>query len=615
MKIKRIEGIKNVWNNNWFIFKQALKIVPVYTLITCMIPASSQVLQFFEFQFMAKYMIDCIQYNRPFTDAAKYIIFVFILVTCWLFAVNYFKSFMLKKGQTKLHRYLQMEVYNKAKGMDLACYDDPEFYTDFVWATSEAAKRTDTVLETFANLVQGFTLILVSGVFMAFLDKAGILFVIASFVLTYIINLKINKLKFDLDTEMRPIQRKRDYIHRVFYLNDYSKEIRLNDIKGMLYKDFEKSNNKLTETIKSRTGKISLYRFLSGYLFNTLILNGIYVIYLLFRAYVIKVISYGSLAALLQSSWRLKRGLYELTRVLPQFQENSLYIERLRKFLSYESVVKNSENPISLPRELGLLELKNVCFSYHTGTPILKNINMKIQPREKIAIVGYNGAGKTTLINLILRLYEVDAGEILYAGHNIMSYDLTAYRDTYGAVFQDYQLFAASIAENVTMAHVDSEYIETDREAVEDSLNKSGLEDLLSTLPQGIDTPLTREFDDEGVNLSGGEAQKVAIARVLYKDCRMIVLDEASSALDPISGYNLNDTIIRASEERTVIFISHRLSTTRMADRIYMLEEGEIIEQGSHDDLMKLDGKYAYMFNLQAEKYRFSETLEEELCG
>ena len=171
------------------------------------------------------------------------------------------------------------------------------------------------------------------------------------------------------------------------------------------------------------------------------------------------------------------------------------------------------------------------------------------------------------------------------------------------AVFQDYQMFAASIAENVIMDEVKDVPDDTIVKALEDS----GFKDKLASLEKGIKTHLTREFDDDGINISGGEAQKIAISRVFAKPCQLIILDEPSSALDPISEYNLNETMLQAAKNKTVIFISHRLSSTRMADRIYMLENGSVIEEGSHEELMALGGKYAEMFNLQAEKYRWEE--------
>ncbi len=210
-------------------------------------------------------------------------------------------------------------------------------------------------------------------------------------------------------------------------------------------------------------------------------------------------------------------------------------------------------------------------------------------------MVGYNGAGKTTLTNLLLRLYDATEGEVLIDGEDIRNVTAESHRDRFAAVFQDFQIFSCSLGENVALD------INPDEKRVIDALKNSGFN---KELKNGINSELLREFDDDGVMLSGGEAQKTAIARAFYKDCPYVILDEPSANLDPVAEYNLNQAMIEAADHKTVIFISHRLSTTVNADRIYVMENGRIIESGSHQELMELDGTYAYMFNLQAEKYK-----------
>lgn len=609
--MKKFDNFKNAIANNLFIFRYALKTAPLYTLFTCFNTSIHVVIMFFEFQYMAKYMIDCLQYSRPIIYAAGYLAFVFLIITVWLVETNIINAHYKKKGQIKLYKRLHLDIYQKTSEIDLACYDDPDFYNDFVWAMSEATKRTDAVLESISLLSRSIAIFLSSGLFMLLNEIVGLIVVVVTFSLTFLVNVKINKHRFDLDEEIRPIQRRRDYINRVFYLNEFSKEVRLHDIKGKLYKDFKKSNDQILDKINKKTRKISILTFISDYIFSSFILDSLYVLFLMFKAMVLKVLSYGTVIGLLRSSWRVRDGINMFTQALPQFQQHSLYIDKLKKFLSYEAKIKNKEHALKVPEDLSVLELKNVSFSYDSGKEfVLKDINMTINPKEKIAIVGYNGAGKTTLTKLLMRLYDVSEGEILYNGLNIKEYDLTQYRDNFGAVFQDYQLFAASIAENITMGNE-----KIDETKVENALEQSGFVERLRTMKNGIHSQLTREFDDAGENLSGGEAQKVAIARVLYKDCNIIILDEPSSALDPISEFHLNETIMNAAKQKTVILISHRLSTTRMADRIYMFENGRIIETGSHEELMKLGGKYAYMFNLQAEKYKVEEFMSQEIIA
>jgi ATP-binding cassette subfamily B protein len=233
---------------------------------------------------------------------------------------------------------------------------------------------------------------------------------------------------------------------------------------------------------------------------------------------------------------------------------------------------------------------------------VLHHVNMTIHPGEKVAIVGENGAGKTTFVKLLMRLYDVTGGSICFGGDDVRNYTTTEYRDKIGAVFQDYQIYAGTLRENVCM-EPDSPFSD---EEICAALHQADFSSRLATLPNGLDTILTREFDNKGVNLSGGESQKVAISRMFIRTNHhaVSILDEPSSALDPVSEYHLNENMIQNAKDSTILFISHRLSTTRMADHIYLFDHGTIKEHGTHDDLMELGGQYRKMFDRQAKYYK-----------
>lgn len=287
-----------------------------------------------------------------------------------------------------------------------------------------------------------------------------------------------------------------------------------------------------------------------------------------------------------------------------KFKEHKLYANKFRVFLNYEPTVCDKEGCTELTAPFKTLELKNVSFAYPEAEKnIINGINMTVKAGQKIALVGYNGAGKSTLVKLLLRLYDVSGGDILINGKIIKDYTLCSYRNKFGTVFQDFQLYAADIAENV----LTDEYSEGDQPRVLEALKNSGFEERLSSLNEGIHTPLTKEFDQSGINLSGGEAQKVAISRVFAKDCEIVILDEPSSALDPLAEYAMYEAMMNACRDKAVIFISHRLSSAVLADRVYLMEKGEIIESGTHRELLEKGGKYADMWSKQAEKYRKKE--------
>jgi len=596
---------KKVFLNNWFILKYIFPVAPGFVIWTLLQSTQHEVIVFFEHVYMIKFVTDAIQYGQPFIYSAVFVGGMLTFLILKQIIECYYRASSEEKARARICKKIQMDLYEKASKLDLACYDDPEFYNDFVWAMSEATSRIDKVLWSCSNFLGAVIALILYGILMVNLNLIGIIFVACSFVIQFAVSFVINKLRFGLDKELKPLQRKQDYINRVFYLKDYAKEIRISDVKDKLYKDFETGNGEILETLNKRTKKIAVLDFVTGFVANDLIFDGIYTLYLAFLTFVRKTLSYGSMYALSRASYSIKSAILRLTRIIPEMHQNSLYIEKILKFMNMEQSVKDTADAINTPAESSGFELKNLSFAYNTSDKdenklILKNINMKVKAGEKIAIVGYNGAGKSTLIKLIMRLYDPTGGEIVYGGNNIKSYKTEKYQNIFGAVFQDYQLFAATIAENVAMDNTQ----DSDKDLIRSKLDMSGFMQKLSGFENGVDTVLTREFDDKGVDLSGGESQKVAIARMLYKNSDVIILDEPSSALDPIMEYHLHKTIMEAAENKTIFLISHRLSTTMNADKIYMLEDGEIIESGNHSELMSLNKKYAEMFNAQAQKYK-----------
>lgn len=259
----------------------------------------------------------------------------------------------------------------------------------------------------------------------------------------------------------------------------------------------------------------------------------------------------------------------------------------------------------TLPTGPYSIEFKEVSFTYPgTSQPVFNKISFIIPPHQRLAIVGHNGAGKTTLIKLLCRLYEPDGGEITLNGINIKHFAKTDYWRLFSTVFQEIRVLAFSLAENISL----KEHRESDALRIHDSLEKAGLSEKVASLKSGILTPMQKFLDDQGVEFSGGENQRMMLARALYKNGDLIILDEPTAAVDAIAEFNLYTRFNEMIGERTALYISHRLSSTRFCDQILYMEQGEIAEAGSHSELMKQNGRYNQMYQIQAQYYKGSES-------
>lgn len=507
---------------------------------------------------------------------------------------EYFNTLLFQK----LQYHMQKEMYEKALSIDLASYDDPDFYNDYVFAMDQARDQAWQVTENIGKIINRIiATAAVLGVMATVSLPIAILLAIYALLSFWLRNVS-NKIYYKKNLETNPLHRKNSYINRQFHLADCAKEMRVSEVKDNLISMYDDTVDEIVDC-NIRYGRKTIWISIGWSALSIMGPLGVLTISLLL---LIKgKLMLGGFAASITALWKVSWTLSNLIERFMKLPEQSLYIEKYLKFLSRESTIQSGS---IIPGEFESLVFKDVSFAYPFGErqTVLSHVNLTVNKGERIALVGYNGAGKTSLTKLVMRLYDPTEGEILYNGTNIKELDLAAYREKIGAVFQDFKIFAASIAENV----MNGPYEKSDESRVLDALRMATFTDELGKLPEGIDTPLTKEFRDDGVELSGGESQKVAIARIFARNYQLIIMDEPSSALDPMAEYQLNHSILdgTSGDGRTVIFISHRLSTTRMADRIYMFADGSIIEEGSHDQLMALNGKYAEMFNLQAEKYR-----------
>lgn len=588
----------SIFSNVFYFLGIMLKISPLLVIGECFIGLLVNLPTRLISVLGVKYVIDTVSNGGDKTKIIYAVIAIgALLLVSELIKWLYSELFMHIEKE-KMTKGISSKLYEKAKNLDLEAYDDPGFYTSFILALESSSDNLQRMLDMVKGYISELVSLVTIGAIIMTIDPICLLIILVTIIIFTPVSRKIGKLQSIRRIENNRLHRRADYFARIFYLQDYAKEVRMNGIKPLLIERYNDAADDVIENQKRYIKKIDTVYFFQESGVQIIGFMFVLPLYLGYCVLVKHTLSAGDFVASFNGAFAIAAAFSYLTIfVTRNFSEQAAMIEKFRTYLSKENKIKDG-NHTAESNETEKIELKNVSFTYPGNSrPTLKNINISINPGEKIALVGYNGAGKTTLTNLLLRLYDVSDGEILIGGKNIKDETINSHRSRFAAVFQDFQIFAASLGENVSLD------LSPDEAGVKKALIHSGF---TKELKNGIKTELLREFDDEGAMLSGGEAQKIAVSRAFYKNCPYVIMDEPSANLDPIAEYNLNKAMIEAAANKTVIFISHRLSTTRNADRIYVMENGEIVESGTHGELMNMNGKYAYMFRLQAEKYQKS---------
>ena len=542
-----------------------------------------------------KVVFNMIGEGRPFADVCKFLLMMSMILLPALGIIYFCDKRLWPALKLKLGKALHGELFLKAQKVDLRCYDDTGFYTSFIWTVREAENHVYRAVTNMGRVLLHVLACLGVIAIMVEIDPVILVIAAASMVLTFLFRMLKTRIEFLREQRLMPLVKKYEYISRVFYMPDYAKELRMSRIDRLLAEEFDDCVSKMDAVYKNLQFRLTVLE-IGSQICNVFLTNVSLIFVLVYKILIVKSVSIGDLSVSIAAVGKLNSMYGGLLEALSQFVQSGMFAEKLRAFLAAEQTITSPENAAPLPALSGDIEFRDVSFRYAGGPWVLRHVNMKIRAQTKAAIVGYNGAGKSTLVKLLMRLYDPTEGEILLNGRNIKEYDVEEYRHSFGTLFQDFQIYAATLGENVKMGFADNR----EEEVIKGALKKAGVPDNLGD----ISIPLLREYDNNGRLVSGGEAQKIAIARAFLKDPHTYILDEPSSALDPISEYNLNQTLFELSKDKTVIFISHRLTTTRMAEQIYMMEQGRVIEEGNHEELLAEGGRYAEMFNKQAEKYQ-----------
>lgn len=545
-----------------------------------------------------RFLVDAIDLQYGISSIIQFTV-LFLIWNIFALITNLVtQQIVIPQNTQKLHKYMQQEIFDKTVELDYINYENADFYQKYSIALQQSDTRVLAVLNSFSTLFGSILGVTTLSVLITTIEPVIFLIVAVNVGITFIVNLLYSKLQHKSYEEKVFPQRECGYVQRIFYLKEFAQELHFYDFLQTILKDkFCSSSNKLQDLITLYGIKSIKFLSISG--ITNVVANSLSIFYLAIRA-TQGLLSIGDFTAGASSCQKLTSQVLQLLNVFPQLYEHSLYIENFKEFMNISPSIKSGT--LLVPDIDNLtLEIRNLNFQYAPEAPkTLDDISLTIYGGQKIALVGENGAGKSTLIKLISRLYQPSEGQILLNGKDISDYNISSYRHTVSIVFQDFQMFAFSIAENILLRRVEDK---KDEELVICALKNVGLYDKVQALPNGINTMFSREFTNSGAFFSGGELQRLAIARAYAQNSNIIILDEPTSGLDPFSENTLLQGLLDPSNKKTVILSSHRLCNIVNMDIICFFENGRLLEIGSHNELMKLNGKYAEMFNLQAKEY------------
>ena len=593
-----------VISNCRYIFEKFVKYRKslILFIITGSIAAASMT---YLWSFIGKLVIDMIeqQASSPDKDIKPLLYLTLItsaaeLLFMWLNTVS---SMKMSVGFTYVRLMIIKERIAKTLGMEYEALETPEMLDRLQKAKRATAGDWQGVqgMMTYMQVmgVQIISVTIAVAIMTTFNPWIIFIIVVLSFAQFLFFDHIRKKDKKEMWDAMMPHWRKLEYMENVTTDFSYAKDIRLFGMqKYLAKKQIDVYDEELRHWIKSR----------QYWIYNTIFAHGIsllrqlIIIGWLVYSVVFNGLSIGNFTLYTASAAAFSNAINEILQALSALRERSAHTDDYRSFMDIPSADDKAQTIPIPPADKYTFEFKNVSFKYRGQEKYaLKNVNLTLHAGEKLAVVGLNGAGKSTFIKLLLRLYDVTEGCILMNGTDIRKFDRKEYYELFAPAFQDVMVFAFPVAENVSM----KEPFNTDKAEAEKMLRLAGLGDKLDKLEKGVDTELLKVLYDDGVDLSGGEKQKLALARALYKKSKIIVLDEPTAALDALAEFRLYQSFNELVGDRTAVYISHRLSSTRFCDRVAMFKDGEMVEIGTHYSLMEADGAYADMFRVQAQYY------------
>jgi ABC-type multidrug transport system fused ATPase/permease subunit len=520
-----------------------------------------------------------------------------------LFVISYINRLLqqAKEYYSGLHQdlisnYINCQIAQKTAFLDMNYFDSPKFFDELT-----NAKRDSYALQTLTwftiDIIRCSIQFILSTIILARFNVLFAAVLIITGIPAIVTERKFTKIAYNWQRGRVPEERKMGYTLEILTGKRFVKDIRLYGLQNYFLSKYkilwDKWFNEKRKILFDKSKYMALFSILPELgMFGMNLYIAINI--------ALRKLTVGDYSLYNGTINQLLGSIYSFAYLIGDIRENNLKLENYRNFLSWENSLPSDGN-IKVDSKIRI-DFVNVSFKYPgVDRYILKKINFSILEGEKVAIVGENGSGKTTIIKLLLRYYDPTEGEIAINGIDIRKYDINELRKCFSVLFQDYTNYAFTIRDNITLSDLNHK---DDEDKIIEACHKSGVSNIAEKFEDGFDTYLTREFEENGKELSGGEWQKIALARTFFRNGRIIILDEPSASLDPESEYKVFNSFNELCKGKGAIFISHRLSNVTMADKIFVIDKGSVLESGTHNELIKKAGKYAYLFNLQAEKYK-----------
>ena len=541
-------------------------------------------------------------YNGEIT-AFTVIVSLLVLQFAYLFIsdiVGRISSMIMRICGEIVSNHIKLKIIEKSKQIDISSYDSPEFYEKMENANREAGTRPISVLSSFFSIFSAVISIVSFIAILFAISPWAPLVMIAVSAPSTVVSFVFRRKNVDFMFRRSKERRQMSYYSETIVNKDLAKEIRIYDLADVFKNKYQAVFKKYYKGLKKLIMSEFFFNLLTGIIaiaancaLFVFIANGVFE-----GKYQV-----GDYSLYTGALTTISSKVALIITTTASIYEGTLFINNMIAFMKEEQRIKPIIDPPRIPKRHTSHEitLENVSFRYPgTDKDVLKNISLTIKPGSTVVLVGLNGAGKTTLVKLITRLYDPTEGKILLDGHDIREYDLSALYDMYGIIFQDYGKYAVSVSENIAFGDINKPI---DKDKVEYAARKSGAEDFINALSAKYDTPLMRYFEDNGIELSGGQWQKLAIARAFYGDSDILILDEPTASLDPMAEAEVFNRFDELRNDKTSVFVSHRLSSATTADCIIVIEDGRLAEMGSHRELMERRGKYYELFSTQAKRY------------